>query len=475
MTSTAAPSRGRINMDVHDEVSRSVPSPVPSPAARKPLSGLLKFAIWVVLTVGVIAGFYFSGLKTNDLKAALRTLNAEPERKPDPIPKKDFAGPWNGLVSVAADQQSTIGFNFATVKAQTEPLRLELNGRTAYDPNTLTKITPRFDVRVEKVFAETGNQIKVGDPLVLLYSTDLAAAKSDYQIKYVQWQHDLKLYRLRQELVRSGAISQQAWVDTQNDELKSRLDYNLALDKLVVMYEVPKNEIDPLIEKLGDDATDPKLFGSLTDKAKITMRSKTNGIVIERLVVEKNLYETSTVLMVIAPLDHLWVWLNVYELDQDKVKVGQTLQIQFPFLSKEVNGEVSYVANEVSKDTRAVQVRATIPNPDGKLKADMLVKAMLEIAPVEGHTVIPRLAMVALDGADYAFVRLPRPDTTAPAGNRVKDQFERRKISIEQENTDHVVVSSGLRPGEVVVTNGSLILSQLYEDQQVIVTGSNAD
>ena len=462
-------------MDINADASRPTASPSHGHSPRKPLSWPLKLVVSVLATGGILAAVYFSGLKPKDLQAALKTLNAERELKPDPTPKKDYNNPWNGLVTVRADQQKTIGFNFAPVKAQTDPIRLELNGRTAYDPNTLTKIRPRFDVRVEKVFAETGKPIKKGDPLVALYSTDLAAAKSDYQVKYVQWQHDLKLYKLRQELVKSGAISQQAWVDTQNEELKSRLDYNLALDKLVVMYEVPKSEIDPLVERLGDETTDSKFFGDLSDKAKITIRSKTDGIVIERIVVEKNFYETSEVLMVIAPLDHLWVWLNVYEIDQDKVRVGQTLQIQFPFLSKEVNGQVSYVANEVSKDTRAVQVRATIPNPDGKLKADMLVKAMLEIPPVPGHTVIPRLSLVALDGADYAFVRVPRTDGSKSDDTGAKDQFERRRITVEQENTDHVVVSKGLQPGEDVVTNGSLILAQLYEDQQIVVSGSRPD
>ncbi len=95
----------------------------------------------------------------------------------------------------------------------------------------------------------------------------------------------------------------------------------------------------------------------------------------------QNFYETSTVLMVIAPLDHLWVLVNVYELDQDKVKVGQTLEIQFPFLADKIEGKVQYVASEVSKETRAVKIRASIPNPGARLKSDMLVKAILDIPP----------------------------------------------------------------------------------------------
>src|SRR6185437_8749647 len=153
------------------------------------------------------------------------------------------------------------------------------------------------------------------------------------------------------------------------------------------------------------------------------------------------------------------------ELDQDKVGIGQTMEIQFPFLEQKIQGKVQYVANEVAKDTRAVKVRATIPNPEGRLKSDMLVKAILDIPPLPGQTSIPRLSMVAINGEAFVFVR--KADT--PAGD--SDKYERRKIEVGQENTDHVVVSNGLKPGEAVVTNGSLILSQLFEDLRTVETG----
>src|SRR5262249_8273236 len=158
---------------------------------------------------------------------------------------------------------------------------------------------------------------------------------------------------------------------TQNDEQKSRLEFNIALDKLAVFYEIPKAEIDPLLDRLGNKAIDLQSYGSVSDKAKMTMRSKIDGTVISREVGPGNFYESTDVLMEIAPLEHLWVWVNVFEVDQDKVRIGQTMEIQFPFLFQTISGKVDFVAPEVSKDTRAVKVRAVIPNPDGKLKSDM--------------------------------------------------------------------------------------------------------
>lgn len=438
---------------------------------------------WVLTAVGLVAlGAGGTAYLGGPAKARARVEDAyksyssparpHPAEQPVPVTPEPPAV-WDGLVRVTPEEEKAIGFHTSKVKAQDGPMKLELTGRTAYDDTTITKIRPRFDARVEKVLASIGKKIKKGDALVELYSTDLAAAKNDFQTKYVQWVHDRNLYASRESLSGSGAVSKQQLIDTKNDEMKSRLDFALAQDKLAVFYEVPKKEIDPLLEHLGDKIIDPRNFGIVTDKARMTLRAKADGYLITRTVVPGNYYESTDTLMEIAPLDHLHVWANVYELDQDKVRVGQGMEIQFPYLARTIQGRVDYVSPEVSKETRAVKIRAVIPNADARIKSDMLVKALLEIPPLPGQTVIPRLSMVSISGTEYVFLRVPRP-----AGDKAKGEevscFERVKIRVEQENTDSVVVSAGLKAGQEVVTNGSLILSQLHEDQEMTVTGMSS-
>jgi RNA polymerase sigma factor (sigma-70 family) len=157
------------------------------------------------------------------------------------------------------------------------------------DPTSLRKIRPRFDCLVEKVHARVGQSVKKGDPLMDLFSTDLARAKSDCQAKFVKWQHDKNLYDVRKPLGASGAISQQLWVDTQNDEQKSRLDYNIAYDNLIVFYEVPKKEVDDAI-KVGAGERGPRL----------TLHSPVDGTVIEVLAGPGDVSDPRSVLLVIS-------------------------------------------------------------------------------------------------------------------------------------------------------------------------------
>ena len=234
----------------------------------------------------------------------------------------------------------------------------------------LDDLRPRYSVQSPAEVRHPGHEslrrsrsrVKKGDPLVELRSTDLASAKSDFQTKFVQWQHDKKLYDLRQKLFQTGAISQQLGVETQNNEQKSRLDHDLARDKLQV-YDVSDQEIQRLITLLREKPADGKPLGDKEDKSRFTLAAKTEGIVIERAVVPGNFYNTGSEFMAIAPLDHLWVVANVPEKHRDQLRAGQTLELDFPLLQPKIEGKVEYVANEVSPDTGDVRIRTSIRTP----------------------------------------------------------------------------------------------------------------
>jgi len=442
----------------------------PLPERRKPASGKI---FVILLVVGGVAGAVYAYVVgpaklQQDADRALsyvrqrvpESTSTAPDLKPVEAPSPP---PWDGFVRIGIEDGKTIGLLVTTVEPQTDPIKLPLMGRTDYDPNTLNKIRPRFDTLVVKVLAERGQHVKKNDPLVDLFSTDLAAAKNDFRTAYVQWQHDQRLLEMREKLYTEHAVALQVLVDTRNDENKSRLAYKTSMDKLRV-FGVPEEEIDPLIKSLGDTPKPGELH-TISDLAKMTRLSPVEGIVIQRDAVPGNLYDNNDVLMVIAPLNHLFVWMNVYETDQAKVSVGQDVEVRFPYMDRTIQAKVQYVASEVSKETRAIQLRASIPNVDGKLKADQLVRAELKIPPVPGQTVIPRQSMVEMNGKGYAFVQKEHGDSKGI------EQFERRQLVVAEEREEHVVVRSGLTAGEHVASTGSLVLAQLYEDQQMVATG----
>ncbi|MGZ3413420.1 MAG: efflux RND transporter periplasmic adaptor subunit [Isosphaeraceae bacterium] len=367
------------------------------------------------------------------------------------FPESSSKVPWDHTIVLAADQSKGIGLRTVAVEQQTLPTLLRLSGITDYDPATLTVVRSQFDSRVDKVLVDLGSVVKPGDPLLELFSTDLAVAKNDYETAVSQHARDKKVLEYKAPLAETNAIPRKDLIEAQNDEAKSNLQMKLAKDKLLV-FGLTEKEIADVPNEDG------------VKKAKMILRSRAAGIVIKRSAVRGNYYDSKDELMQIAPLEHLWVRGNVSELDADKVQVGQKLKVVFPYSSLTIDGKVEYIDKAIDMDTRSAKFRASIPNPEGRLKAGMFVRVLLEVSPKEGQTVIPRGAMVSVDRVDYVFAKQPGKN----------DKFERRPIVVAKENNDFVVVSKPspgnpeLKPGDEVVATGSLILEQMYEDRVMV-------
>lgn len=426
------------------------PSPTPPATGRPGWRRLLKAALMLTL---IAVGGYLVVKYPEDARRWWHTL-AGGARSHSDVPSVVTAAlepslPWDGFVTVPDRAREAMGLTMAEVSSQTKPIRLELLGTTAYMTDTLTKVRPMFKGRVDKVHVSVGQAVKKGEPLIELYSKDLAEAKSAYQIERIQWLYDKNLLKVREPLLKTHAISQQQFEETKNNEMKSRREFEVARDKLLI-YGLSEQEADRVDDESG------------ADKARVTLRARTDGFVIDRDVVPGNLYDDNDTLLVIAPLDRLWVWGHVFESDLDLVKLGQSWEIRFPYLEHQLHGKVEYISNRVDPDTHAVKIRTSIPNPGQQLKSDMLVRGMLEIPPTSGRTVVPRTALIVEDGRSYVFVR--RSDRP--------DKFERRRVVVAEEKDDHAVIDKGLTAGESVVSVGALILAQIYDDSRVLEMGA---
>jgi cobalt-zinc-cadmium efflux system membrane fusion protein len=121
------------------------------------------------------AGWYYYGRPTHR-----PTTTAEPKHV---TPAKT----WDGHVHLSPDSQAAIGLTLVQVKPQSEPIPLELLGTTKYDEETLSRVRPMLKGRVDQVHAAVGQTVKKGEPLIDLYSTELAEAKSSYEVAQIHW------------------------------------------------------------------------------------------------------------------------------------------------------------------------------------------------------------------------------------------------------------------------------------------------
>jgi membrane fusion protein, heavy metal efflux system len=407
-------------------------------------SVLKRILIWTAfLSVVGAALYYFRG----ELLGPKTPISVEEGAK---LVVAEYSS-WDGLVTMSADAEQAIGVTTAKVLRQTEPILLPILGTTKHDETKMSKVLPLFKGRAEKVYVSVGDKVELGAPLVELYSADLAQAKTSFEIEKSQWEYVKRLLDVRVQLRASNSISEQLLLETQNDELRQKHEFDIAREKLV-LFGLNDAEIGMVASEQG------------AARARLTVRAPASGVVIARNVVSGNIYDDGDIMLAIAPNDHLSVWGNVFEHDLDLVEIGQKWDVRFGFLDNNLAGIVEYISPNVDPAAHAVKIRTTIPNPGGKLKADMLVQGNLQVAPHPDHFVIPRIAMVVVDGSSYCFTR----DSTQPG------KFARHRLMVVHEKEDMVIVRDGLKLSDEVVVLGSLILQQLYEEKDMLVSGHSS-
>ena len=120
-------------------------------------------------------------------------------------------------------------------------------------------------------------------------------------------------------------------------------------------------------------------------------------------------------------------------------------------------GEISVLDNEVDPVTRAIRVRALIPNPDGLLRPGMLMSVMVE-GDLRQALVIPEGALLPLGKQQFVMV------VTERDGDTVAGRLE---VVIGERTAGMVEVVEGLVRDQQVITHGNFRISpgQLIEVQ----------
>lgn len=184
-----------------------------------------------------------------------------------------------------------------------------------------------------------------------------------------------------------------------------------------------------------------------------------SGLLIERDVnpgqVVDQSQETPWQMFVISDSKTVWVEADVYEKDLVGVKVGQPVRIRVEALPGcSYQGVVEQIAPVVDPKSRAVKVRAVLPNPGGALKDGMFATMTLLTPRGRAVTVVP-LSAIQHDGDnDYVYIE----EKISGHTDGEKKSFRRRTVHLGKSYGQDIVITDGLKPGEHVVTHGALFL-----------------
>ena len=351
-------------------------------------------------------------------------------KSPDP---KEEAPKGPPRVTLTAAAVSSAGIRVETVGLKAIGEILSLSGTLAYDENKVSRVAPRVGGHVVRILADFGEPVRAGQPLAEIDSPELGEALA-------QWRKSRSVYSVRQQdverarkLLSGKAISQGEFLSREGEFRIAKAEFDNA---------------DSRLHLLGLSHTD---FNALTSREEVSssfpLRSPIAGRVVDRQINPGEVVETGKVLFTVGDIENLWLLAQLYEKDLSRVRAGQEVEVSTDaFPNENFKGTIDYVGDQVDTGTRTVRVRSVIRNPVRKLKPGMFVEARISVASQEPVVAVSQGAIQEIDRTPTVCIEVS------------PNVFEPRPVEIGRSGTTSVEVRKGLRPGERVVSEGSLAL-----------------
>jgi multidrug efflux system membrane fusion protein len=341
---------------------------------------------------------------------------------------------WNGSSSQKAAAQAPRGGGrvvpVAVATATKQPVPVRIGSLGTVTTMAAVAIKPRVDSEIVAVKFEDGARVKQGDVLFVLDGRSIQseikrveAVIAGAEAQFQQASRDVTRYT---ELVAKNATT----VVTLNNA-QTQVNVSRAL------ADSNKATLEGLKVQLS----------YTTIRAPISGRMSMANVKIGNIVRQADLVPLATVNQ-IAPI---YVSFTVAQRSLPDVRAAltaetATLDAVIPGTDAHTSGQITMIENTVDPATGMMTVRATMPNKDELLWPGTLVNTSLTLRADESITVPASAIQLSQSGSFVFLVK----DGTATV----------RQVKIERTVDGVTAIQSGLQEGDVVVTDGQLLLSE---------------
>lgn len=308
---------------------------------------------------------------------------------------------------------------------------LRLTGAVAYNGfRTIPVITP-VSGPVSRVVVVPGQHVHQGEPMLYVASPDYSQLRTNYLKAMEAYALAQKAYTRAKDLYEHKAIAEQNLEQAQTAEMLASGDLAAAQAALKVL-----------------GITDPDSLVQGPPSFEVPVKAPISGEVVEQNVAAGQLIQPgATQCFMISDTSNVWVLVSVYQKDLPYVKVGDQVTIQTDSYEQTFHGRISFVAASLDPNTRTLQARIETNNPGEKLKKDMYVTATVNAGRLPNAIALPDAAILR-DSENQPFVY------AATSAN----QFGRRPVTLGESLNGQTQITSGLKPGDQVIGDGSLFL-----------------
>jgi membrane fusion protein (multidrug efflux system) len=163
-----------------------------------------------------------------------------------------------------------------------------------------------------------------------------------------------------------------------------------------------------------------------------------------------------TIMVTIQSLDPIFVDFNLPQQAVAQLKVGQKVKAKVDtFPGRTFPGEITAINPKIDANTRNVQIRATLQNPDRTLLPGMYATVDIDVSAPEQHVTLPATAITYNSYGNTVFL----------VDEKGKDDQGHPKLVVRQvfvktgaARGDQVAILDGVKNGDTVVVAGQIKL-----------------
>ena len=354
--------------------------------------------------------------------------------RPQESGAKSNTSPSEAILDLSPSQLNS--FKIEPVGSYLFPVEKEAVGNIDFDEDLSVQVFPPYPGTIIKMLVELSAKVQKDQPLYTIKSPDLIQAESTLIGAAATLELTNKeLARVRDLVGVSEREKEQAFSDQQTAEgaLKAARD-------AVLVFGKTRAEIDRMI---AARKIDPALVVRSPISGTITSKNAQPGFFVQP--------GNPPAPYSVADVTRKWMLANVSESELSFFHLGQPVQVKvMAYPDRVFKGKISKIYATVDPNTHRVTTRSEIADPNDELRSGMLANFVIRVHdPVEAAAMPANGVVREADGTMTAWVTTDRR------------RFEQRIIKIGLQKDDLVQILDGLQPGELVVVEGAVFLSNM--------------
>ena len=179
-----------------------------------------------------------------------------------------------------------------------------------------------------------------------------------------------------------------------------------------------------------------------------TVKAPIDGLIVQRDI-QVGEATGDKPLFIITDLSSVWVELDVFSRDMDKVRTGQAVLVESLDGALQKNGTISWVSPLTAHASQSVRARIELENTDGALRPGQFMRGHVTIATHNVELAVRQSAIQAFRDFQVVYAKFG-------------DTYEVRMLELGRRNSEWVEVLGGIDAGtEYVTTNSYLIKADI--------------